>query len=68
MLVVSDLDKKIRIKVDALDYTIGKVLLIECEDRQWKLVAYLLKSLNKIEINYEIYNKEMLKVIKELKN
>ena len=32
ILVVPDLDKKIRIEVDALDYTIEGVLSIECED------------------------------------
>jgi len=30
------------------------------------VVAYLSKSLDKIERNYEIHNKEMLAVIKEL--
>ena len=32
MLAVSDLDKKIRIEVDALDYAIKGVLSMECED------------------------------------
>ena len=32
------------------------------------LVAYLSKSLDKMERNYEIYDKEMLAVIKELEN
>jgi len=31
-------------------------------------VAYLSKFLNKIERNYEIYNKEMLAVIRRLEN
>ena len=31
-------------------------------------MAYLLKFLNEIERNYEIYNKEMLVVIRELEN
>jgi len=31
-------------------------------------VAYLLKSLNEIERNYKIHNKEMLAVIRELEN
>jgi len=31
-------------------------------------VVYLSKSLNEIEKNYEIYNKEMLAVIKRLEN
>ncbi len=53
-------------EVDALDYTIGDVLFMECEDRRWKLVIYLSKSLNETEQNYEIHNKEMLAVIRRL--
>jgi len=34
VLVVLDLDKKIRMKVNTLDYTTGGVLSIECENEQ----------------------------------
>jgi len=51
-----------------LDYTTGGVLSIECEDRKWRLVAFLSKSLNKTEKNYEIHDKEMLAVIRGLEN
>ena len=51
-----------------MNYTIEKVLFIECEDRKWRLVVYFLKSLNKIEKNYKIHDKEMLAVIRELEN
>ena len=54
--------------MDVLDYVTGKVLLIECDDEKWKLVAYLLKLLNKKKRNYEIYDKEMLAVIRGLEN
>ena len=54
ILVASDLDKKMRIEVDSLDYAMGGVLLMEYSDGQWRLVVYLSKSLNKIERNYEI--------------
>ena len=68
ILVIPNLDKKMRMKVDTLNYTIRGVLLMECKNRQQRLVAYLLKSLNKIERNYEIHNKNMLAVIKGLEN
>ena len=55
-------------KVDISDYTIEEVLFIECEDRKWQLVAFLSKFLNKTKINYEIYDKEILVVIRRLKN
>ena len=55
-------------KVDASDYTTGKVLSMEYEDERWRPVAYLLKLLNEMERNYEIHNKEMLAVIRGLEN
>ena len=57
-----------RIKVDTSDYTTEEVLLIEYEDRKWQLVAFLSKSLNETERNYEIHDKEILMVIRELEN
>ena len=41
---------------------------MKCEDGKWRLIAFLSKSLNEIERNYEIYDKEMLAVIRELEN
>jgi len=60
--------RKIRMKVDVLDYTIRRVLSMKCEDRQWKPVAFLSKSLNKTERNYEIHDKKILVIIRGLKN
>ena len=48
------------------DYTMGGVLSIEGEDKVWKLVAFLSKFLNKTERNYEIHDKEILAIIREL--
>ena len=47
---------------------IGSVLSMKYEDRQWRPVALLSKSLNETERNYKIYDKEMLAVIKGLEN
>ena len=38
------------------------------DNGKWKPVAYLSKSLNKMERNYEIHDKEMLVVIRGLEN
>ena len=51
-----------------LDYVTEGVLSMKCEDRRWKPVAFLSKSLNEIERNYKIHNKEMLAVIRGLEN
>ena len=40
MLVALDLDKKMRMEVNILDYAIREVLFIECENGRWRLVAY----------------------------
>ena len=62
------LDKKVRIEVDASYYAIGRVLSMEYNNGRWRLVVFLSKSLNKTEKNYEIYDKEMLVIIRELEN
>ena len=66
VLAAPDIDKKMRMEVDASDYVTGGVLLMECEDGLWRPVAFLSKSLNKTERNYEIYDKEMLAIVRGL--
>ena len=41
---------------------------MKCKDERWRPVAFLSKSLNEIERNYKIHNKEMLAVIRESEN
>ena len=55
-------------EVDILNYTIEEVLSMECEDGKQRPVAFLPKSLNKMERNYKIHDKEILAVIRGLKN
>jgi len=68
VLAAPDLDKKMRMEVDASDYAIGSMLSMECEDERWRLVVYLSKLLNETEKNYEIHDKEMLVIIRGLEN
>ena len=68
VLAVLDLDKKMRMEVNILDYAIGGVLSMKCEDGKQRSVAFLSKSLNEIERNYKIHDKEILVVIRELDN
>ena len=63
MLATPDLDKKMRVKADALDYAMEGVLLMKCNNKRWRPVAYILKSLNNTKRNYKIHDKEMLAVI-----
>ena len=64
VLVAPDLDKEMRVEADALEYTTGGVLLIKCEDKKWRPVAFISKSLNKVERNYKIHNREILAIIR----
>ena len=68
VLTAPDLDKKMRIEVDASDYAMRGVLSTKDEDGLWRQVVFLSKSLNEIERNYEIHDKEMLVIIKGLEN
>ena len=68
VLVAPDLNKRMRMEVDTLDYAMGGVLSMECEDGLWILVAFLSKSLNETKRNYEIHDKEMLAIIRGLES
>ena len=64
VLVTPDLDKEMRVEADASDFATGGVLSMKCEDERWRPVAYISKSLNEAEKNYEIHDKEMLAIIR----
>jgi len=56
-----------RIKVDSSDFATGAVLSQQSTtDRKWHPVAFYSKSLSSMEQNYEIYDKEMLAIIRVL--
>ena len=67
VLAAPDIDKKMRMEVDALDYATDGVLSMEYNDELWRPVAFLSKLLNETERNYEIHDKEMLAIIRGLK-
>jgi len=66
ILAIPDINREMRVEVDASDYAMGEALLTKCENRKWRLVAFISKSLNTTEQNYEIHDKEMLVVIRHL--
>ena len=68
LLAAPDLDKKMRMEVDTLDYATGGVLSMECKNGLQRPVAFLSKSLNEMERNYKIYDKEMLAIIRGLES
>jgi len=64
VLVAPDLDKEFRVEVDASNYATGGVLSMKCSDELWRPVTFISKSLSDTEKNYEIYDKEMLVVVR----
>ena len=64
ILAIPDINRKMRVEADASDYATGGVLSTKCEDRKWRLVAFISKLLNTMKWNYEIHDKEMLAVIR----
>src|SRR5712692_795468 len=53
---------KFRLEADASNYAMGAVLL-QYIDRKWRPVAFMSKSFNEVEQNYEIHDKEMLAIM-----
>jgi len=64
VLVALDLDKEFRVKANVSNYATREVLLMKYSDEMWKPVTFISKSLSNTEGNYEIYDKEMLAVVR----
>jgi hypothetical protein len=55
-----------QLETDASEFASGAILEQQGEDGLWHPVAFYSKSFNKHEQNYEIYDKEMLAIIRAL--
>ena len=54
------------VKTDALDFALGIYLVQKYLDR-WHLVIYYSRKMTLLELNYDIYNKELLGIVAALK-
>ena len=52
-------------ETDALEHAIGGVLSQE-QDWKWKSIAFLSRTMQLAEQNYEIYNKKLLAIVEAL--
>ena len=57
----------IRVETNILDFVLGVCLLQKHTDKVWHLVAYYSRKLTLLELNYDIYNKELLGIVAVLK-
>jgi len=51
--------------MDTSEHAIGRVLFQE-QDGKWKLIAFLSRTMQPAERNYEIYDKELLAIVEAL--
>ena len=65
VLSLSKREGKFGVETNALGHVIGGVLSQEQEGK-WKLIAFLFRTMQQAEINYKIYNKELLAIIEAL--
>ncbi|KAG5719121.1 hypothetical protein E4T56_gene11857 [Termitomyces sp. T112] len=64
ILLFLDANSPFWVETNSSNFATGAVLLQQSpENRKWHLVAFYSKSLNVVEWNYKIHNKEMLAII-----
>ena len=61
------LELLIRVKIDLLDFVLGVYIIQKYKDKIWHSVVYYSKKLILLELNYNIYNKELFIIITALK-
>jgi len=66
ILILPDKSRLYRLEADSSDFASGAVLSQVGSDEKWHLVAFFSKSLNSVQRNYEIHDKEMLAIVRGL--
>ena len=54
------------VETDALDFTLG-IYLVQKHSDGWHPVTYYSRKMTLLELNYDIYNKELLGIVAALK-
>ena len=63
ILAIFDLEEYIVLETDASDYTIGACISQLGKDKKLHSIAFHLRKMIPAEINYDIYDKELLTVV-----
>ena len=66
ILKIYILSLPIVVKTDALNFALG-IYLVQKYPDGWHLVAYYSRKMTPLELNYNIYNKELLDIVAVLK-
>ena len=67
ILIAFNLEREITVKTNILDYTLGGVISQKRTNRKLYLVAFYSRKLTLVELNYEIYDKELLAIVEYLR-
>jgi hypothetical protein len=60
VLIQTDQTKPFEVKVDTSNYAIGAVLMQQDEKNILHPVAFFSKTMNEVQRNYDVYNRELL--------
>ena len=63
ILLIFDLEKQIIIKTNFFNFVIEAILNQLSQNKKYQLIVFYLQKLLLIELNYKIYNKELLVII-----
>src|SRR5580692_96198 len=67
ILKIYRLELLIKVKIDLLNFILGVYIVQKYEDKIWYSVVYYSRKLIPPELNYNIYNKELLTIVAVLK-
>ncbi len=68
VLLMPRLEKAFKLEVDASNYAIGATLNQQDKQQCWHPVTYFSTTLSEAERNYDIYDKELLAIVKSLRH
>lgn len=64
VLAMWDFDRPTRVETDASGFAVGGVLEQQAEDGTWHPVAYRSEAMTETERNYEIYDRELMAIVR----
>ena len=67
ILKIYQLRLLIKVKINTLDFILEVYIVQRYNNEIWHLVAYYSKKITLLELNYNIYNKELLVIVTVLK-
>src|SRR6266702_1816434 len=68
VLLLPTLENPFEMEVDASSFTIGATLSQQDKRKRWHPVAYFSETLSEAERNYDIYDRELLAIVKSLRH